>query len=62
MESAGSCEYEPDDLDLGGSPARMANDTIEQGLNVVPHIKPSATSDLKDFNGRDLDDTEHAVG
>ena len=51
MESVGSCEYDPDDLDLEEIPARMANTTMIQGLNVVPHIKLSATLDLKEFNG-----------
>ena len=56
MESVGSREYDPDDLDLEEIPARMANTTMIQGLNVVPHIKLSATLDLKEFNGRHLDE------
>ena len=56
MESVGTCEYDPDDMDLGESPARMATATMGQMPNMIPRIKLAATSDLKDFHGRDQDE------
>ena len=56
MESVSLCEYDLDDLDPEETPARIANATVGHGLNVLPRIKISATSDLKEFSGRDLDE------
>ena len=56
MESVDSCEYHPDDLDLEEPMARMTNITLEQTPNSVPCIKLSATSYIKEFNGRDLNE------
>ena len=56
MESVDSCEYDPDDLDLEDPMARMANTTLVQAPNLVPCINLSATVDLKEINGRDLDE------
>ena len=56
MEPVSSDEYDPGDLNLEVTPARMANATMGQGLNVIPHIKLSETSDLKEFRGRYLDE------
>uniref|UniRef100_A0AAV1V0F1 Uncharacterized protein n=1 Tax=Peronospora matthiolae TaxID=2874970 RepID=A0AAV1V0F1_9STRA len=53
MESIGTCEYDPDDMDLEGPLARMATATVGQFPNMVPRIKLAAKSDLKDFHGRD---------
>lgn len=52
MESVGSCGYDPDELDLEEAPARMANATLGQALNVVPRIKLSLISDLKELDRR----------
>ncbi|CAH0522647.1 unnamed protein product [Peronospora belbahrii] len=56
MESVGSCEYNPDDMDLDGPLARMANATLGQMSNMASRIKLSATSDLKEFHGKDQDE------
>ncbi|CAH0481087.1 unnamed protein product [Peronospora belbahrii] len=53
-----SCEYDPDDMDLDGPLARMANATLGQVPNMVPRIKLSATSDLKEFHGEDHDEDQ----
>ena len=49
MELVGTCEYDPDDLDLKETPVRMANATMRQGLDIVPRIKLSAILDLKEL-------------
>ena len=46
----------PDDLDLEGRLAQMANATLGQAAHVIPRIKLSATTDLKEFHGRDDDE------
>ena len=56
MESVGTCEYDPDDMDLEGPLARMATAAMGQMSNMVPRIKIAATSDLKEFQGRDQDE------
>ena len=53
MESVGTCEYDPDDMDLAVSPARMATAAVGQMSNMVSRIKIAATSDLKEIHGRD---------
>ncbi|CAH0475314.1 unnamed protein product [Peronospora belbahrii] len=58
MESVGLCEYDPDDMDLDGPLARMANATLGQVPNMVPRIKLLATSDLKKFHGTDQDEDQ----
>ena len=58
MESVGSCEYDPDDLDLEETPARMENNTMGQGLSMAPLIRLSTTLDLKETWTR----TELSVG
>ena len=62
MESVGACEFDPDDLDLEGPFARMANAAMGQGPNLVPRIKLSATSDLKESTEKIKTRTEHAAG
>ena len=56
MESVGTCEYDPDDMDLEGPFARIAMATAGQMPNMIPRIKLAATSDLKEFHGRDQDE------
>ncbi|CAI5705396.1 unnamed protein product [Peronospora effusa] len=56
MESVGSCEFDPDNMDLRGPQSMMANAALGQIPNMVPRIKLSATSDLKEFHGRDQDE------
>ena len=56
MESVESCKYDPDDLDLEGRLAQMANATLGQATHIIPRIKLSATTDLKEFHGRDDDE------
>ena len=56
MELVGTCEYDPDDMDLEGPLARMATAAVGQMSNIVPRIKIAATSDLKEFHGRDRDE------
>ncbi|CAI5721616.1 unnamed protein product [Peronospora farinosa] len=56
MESVGSCEFDPDNMDLRGPQSMMENAALGQMPNMVPRIKLSATSDLKEFNGRDQDE------
>ena len=56
MESVGSCEFDPDNMDFRGPQSMMANAALGQIPNMVPRIKLSATSDLKEFHGRDQDE------
>ena len=56
MESLGSCEFDPDDMELEGPLKKVANAALGQGTAMVPRIKLSATSDLKEFHGRDQDE------
>ena len=56
MESVGTCEYDPDDMDLEGPLARMATAAMGQMSNMVPRIKIAATSYLKELHGRDQDE------
>ena len=63
MESAGSShkEYDPDDMTFPVTSARatVATATTGESITVIPHIRVSASSDLKEFNGRDHDE-DHA--
>ena len=56
MESAGSSheEYDPDDMTFPAAPTRatVATATADGPPTVIPHIRVSASSDLKEFNGR----------
>ncbi|CAI5716895.1 unnamed protein product [Peronospora effusa] len=60
MESVGSThdEYDPDDLAFPMNSARATVDAATAGgpPTVVPHIRVSASSDLKEFSGRDHDE------
>ncbi|CAI5706521.1 unnamed protein product [Peronospora effusa] len=60
MESVGSThdEYDPDDLAFPMTSARATVATATAGgpPTVVPHIRVSASSDLKEFSGRDHDE------
>ncbi|CAI5706020.1 unnamed protein product [Peronospora farinosa] len=60
MESVGSThdEYDPDDLTFPMISARatVAAATAGGPPTVVPHIRVSASSDLKEFSGRDHDE------
>lgn len=60
MESVGSSheEYDPDDLDFPVSPTRATVATATSGgpSTVIPHIWVSASSDLKEFTGKDHDE------
>ncbi|CAI5725209.1 unnamed protein product [Peronospora effusa] len=60
MESVGSThdEYDPDDLTFPMTSARATVATATAGgpPTVVPHIRVLASSDLKEFSGRDHDE------
>ena len=56
MESVGTCEYDPDDMDLKGPAARIATAAAGQIPGMIPRIKLAATSDLKEFHGRNQDE------
>ncbi|CAI5711481.1 unnamed protein product [Peronospora effusa] len=56
MEFVGSCEFDPDNVDLRGPQSMMANAALGNIPNMFAHIKLSATSDLKEFHGRDQDE------
>ncbi|CAI5713846.1 unnamed protein product [Peronospora effusa] len=56
MESVGSCEFDPDNMDLRGPQSMMAVAALGQIPNVVPRIRLSAISDLKEFHGRGQDE------
>lgn len=60
MKSAGSSqgEFDPDDLIFPMTPARatVATATTAAPTPVIPHIRLSASSDLKEFHGRDQDE------
>ena len=60
MESTGSSheEYDPDDLVF---PTKSTRPTVATAMaggapTVIPHIRVSASSDLKEFHGRDNDE------
>ena len=57
MESAGSSheEYDPDDLVFPTKSTRPTVATAMAGgaTTVIPYIRVSASSDLKEFNGRE---------
>ena len=56
IESVGTCEYDPDDMDLEGPAAIIATAAAGQIPGMIPRIKLAATSDLKEFHGRDQDE------
>ena len=56
MESVGTCEYDPDDMDLEGPAARIATAAAGHIPGMIPRIKLAATSDLKEFHGRNQDE------
>ena len=60
MESVGSShgEYDPDDLDFPVTPTRATVATATSGgpPTVIPHIRVPASSDLKEFTGKDHDE------
>ena len=62
MESAGTCEYDPDDMDLEGPLERMATAATGQMSNMVSRVKIVATSDLKNFTEEIKMKTEHVTG